>query len=327
MWCPTCAPSPTRSASTRFAVLGRSGGGPHALACAALLPERVTRAGVLVSLAPWAADGLDWFAGMADSNVREYTTAASEPEALTARLVRAAAEIRANPASHVISLGPEMPAADRRVVSDAGIRSLLAMNYAEALRDSADGWIDDALAFCSPWGFDLADIKVPVLLWHGQDDVFSPVAHARWLAGQIPTAIMSIRPATAHFAALEVVPDVLSWLIRPPDRLVSEARAGQVASGRLGLKVAVLQLPVPQGDDAGVLVAERLAQRRDHLDAEAPPPLPASLRAQHDRQVRLADLACRDGCRGASCAGGRRSLAAGFPLRGTAAGHAGSSPC
>jgi pimeloyl-ACP methyl ester carboxylesterase len=198
----------------RFAVLGRSGGGPHALACAALLPERVTRAGVLVSLAPWAAEGLDWFAGMADSNVREYTTAATEPEVLTARLVQAAAEIRANPASHVAALGPEMPEADRRVVSDAGIRALLAQNFAEALRGSADGWIDDAIAFCSPWGFDLADIAVPVLLWHGQDDVFSPVAHARWLAARIPSAIMSIRPATAHFGALEVVPDVLSWLIR-----------------------------------------------------------------------------------------------------------------
>jgi pimeloyl-ACP methyl ester carboxylesterase len=59
----------------RFAVLGRSGGGPHALACAALLPDRVTRAGILVSLAPWAADGLDWFAGMSDSNIEEFTWA------------------------------------------------------------------------------------------------------------------------------------------------------------------------------------------------------------------------------------------------------------
>ena len=198
----------------RFAVLGRSGGGPHALACAALLPERVTRAGVLVSLAPWAAEGLDWFAGMADSNVREYTTAATDPEVLTSSLVQAAARIRANPASHVAALGPEMPESDRRIVSDAGIRALLAQNFAEALRGSADGWIDDALAFCSPWGFDLADIAVPVLLWHGQEDVFSPVAHTRWLAAQIPSAVMSIRPATAHFGALEVVPDVLSWLIR-----------------------------------------------------------------------------------------------------------------
>jgi pimeloyl-ACP methyl ester carboxylesterase len=199
----------------KFAVLGRSGGGPHALACAALLPDRITRAGVLVSLAPWAAEGLDWFAGMADSNVREYTAAATEPEALTARLVQAAAKIRADPASHVSTLSPEMPEADRRIVADVGIRALLAQNFAEALRDSAAGWIDDSLAFCSPWGFNLSDIKVPVLLWHGQNDVFSPVAHARWLADQIPNAIMAIRQDSAHFGALEVVPDVLSWLIRP----------------------------------------------------------------------------------------------------------------
>jgi pimeloyl-ACP methyl ester carboxylesterase len=198
----------------KFAVLGRSGGGPHALACAALLPERVTRAGVLVSLAPWAAEGLDWFAGMADSNVREYTAAAFAPEALTAHLVQTAAKIRADPASHVSTLSPEMPAADRRIVADVGIRALLAQNFAEALRDSAAGWIDDALAFCAPWGFNLSDIKVPVLLWHGQNDVFSPVAHARWLADQIPDAIMAIRQDSAHFGALEVVPDVLSWLIR-----------------------------------------------------------------------------------------------------------------
>ena len=92
-----------------FAVLGRSGGGPHALACAALLPDRVTRASVLVSLAPWAAEGLDWFAGINEPNVREYTAAASEPELLTARLIETAAQIKANPAAHVDGLRPEMP--------------------------------------------------------------------------------------------------------------------------------------------------------------------------------------------------------------------------
>jgi pimeloyl-ACP methyl ester carboxylesterase len=198
----------------KFAVLGRSGGGPHALACAALLPERVTRAGVLVSLAPWAAEGLDWFAGMADSNVREYTAAAFEPEALTAHLVQTAAKIKADPASHVSTLSPEMPEADRRIVADVGTGARRAHNCAAAVRPSAAGWIDDALAFCAPWGFNLSDIKVPVLLWHGQNDVFSPVAHARWLADQIPDAIMAIRQDSAHFGALEVVPDVLSWLIR-----------------------------------------------------------------------------------------------------------------
>jgi len=199
----------------RFGVLGRSGGGPHALACAALLPDRVTRACALVSLAPPDAEGLDWFAGMADSNIAEHKSAATDPDRLAADLIATAAKIRADPASLVNTLGPEMPEADRRVVADAGIRAKLVRNFAEALRDSADGWIDDALAFVSPWDFDVSTIRVPVLLWHGEKDVFSPVSHTRWLAERIPGAIRTILPGKAHFGALEVVPDVLSWLIRP----------------------------------------------------------------------------------------------------------------
>lgn len=199
----------------KFAVLGRSGGGPHALACAALLPDRVTRAAALVSLAPRDAKGLQWFDGMADSNVDAYTTAASDPELLSARLVQAAAKIQADPASHVADLRFEMPAPDQRVVADARIRALLAQNFAEAFRYSADGWIDDLIAFCSPWGFDVADIQVPVLLWHGENDVFSPATHTQWLAEQIASASKEIRPSSAHFGALEVLPDVLSWLARP----------------------------------------------------------------------------------------------------------------
>jgi pimeloyl-ACP methyl ester carboxylesterase len=198
----------------KFAVVGRSGGGPHALACAALLPERVTRTGVLVSLAPSAAEGLDWFAGMAESNVREFTMAASAPELLIATLAQVADEVKADPTSHVVRLGPEMPEADRRVVADTGIRALLAKNFAEALRHSEAGWVDDNLAFLRPWGFNLSDIRVPVLLWHGENDVFSPAAHTRWLAGQIPGAELRVEPNAAHFSALEVVPEVLSWLIR-----------------------------------------------------------------------------------------------------------------
>lgn len=198
----------------RFAVLGRSGGGPHALACAALLPGRVDRAGILVSLAPWAAEGLDWFAGMAESNVGSYTAAVSSPGLLTTRLVETAARIKADPASHLATLGQELPEADRHVVADAGIRVLLARTFAEALRTSAEGWIDDALAFCSPWGFDPSSIRVPVLVWHGGDDVFSPVSHSRWLAQRIPCAIMAVHPGAAHFGALTVMPEMLAWLTR-----------------------------------------------------------------------------------------------------------------
>ncbi|GGZ85844.1 alpha/beta fold hydrolase [Streptomyces subrutilus] len=197
-----------------FAVAGRSGGAPGALACAALLPDRVTRTAALVGLAPWDAEDLDWFAGMADSNVREYSTAFDDPEGLAARLIPRAAGIRRDPGRLLDELRRELTASDRAIVADAGLRSMLLRNYQEGLRTSAYGWIDDALAFSRPWGFDPADIRCPVLIWHGELDVFSPVGHSRWLARRIPGATAAIDPAAAHFAALRALPDVLNWLLR-----------------------------------------------------------------------------------------------------------------
>lgn len=196
----------------KFAVVGRSGGGPHALACAALLPDRLTKAAVLVGLAPREAAGLDWFDGMTQSNVSEYTAAADGYEDVAA-LTRAAADaVRADPESLLASLQAEMPDSDRRVVADRGIRSMLLETYAEALRTSPDGWIDDALAFDAPWGFDPATVTVPVLLWHGASDNLSPASHARWLAGRIPSATVVVQAGAAHFGALDVLPDILRWL-------------------------------------------------------------------------------------------------------------------
>jgi len=202
----------------RFAVVGRSGGGPHALACAALLPSRITRAAVLVGLAPHGAEGLDWFDGMAYSNVIDFTAAVAGYEPLSARLTPAARSIRADPASLITRLQAELPDSDKRVVTDRGIRSMLVQNYAEALRTSAYGWIDDALAFCSPWGFEPAVVAVPVLLWHGENDVFSPVSHARWLADRIPGATVLVQAGAAHFGALDVLPDILYWLAEGTQR-------------------------------------------------------------------------------------------------------------
>ncbi len=196
----------------KFAVVGRSGGGPHALACAALLPNRLTRAAVLVGLAPRGADGLDWYDGMTESNILEHTAAAKGYEGVAALTEAAADAVRADPASLLASLQPEMPDSDRRVVADRGIRSMLLETYAEALRTSSHGWIDDALAFYSPWGFDPATITVPVLLWHGAIDNLSPVSHARWLADRIPNAAVVVQAGAAHFGALDVLPDILRWL-------------------------------------------------------------------------------------------------------------------
>ncbi|AXU15540.1 alpha/beta fold hydrolase [Streptomyces clavuligerus] len=197
----------------RFAVVGRSGGAPHALACAALLPERVTRAAALVTLAPRDAAGLDWFEGMAASNVLEYTFASDHPDVLTERFILRSAQIREDPIRLLNDLRKELTESDRMVVQDAGVRGMLLRNYQEALRTSAYGWIDDALAFSSPWGFDPADIKAPVMLWHGEKDVFSPVGHSRWLAERIPGATAVLEPSAAHFDALHALPRALTWLV------------------------------------------------------------------------------------------------------------------
>jgi pimeloyl-ACP methyl ester carboxylesterase len=177
-----------------------------------LLPERTTRAAVLVGIAPHGADGLDWFDGMAHSNVMEFTAAANGYENIVAHTKAVAEEVRANPASLIARLQTELPDSDRRVVADHGIRSMLIETYAEALCTSDYGWIDDALAFCSPWGFDPVTVRVPVLLWHGASDVFSPASHARWLADRIPSAAVVVQAGAAHFGALDVLPDILRWL-------------------------------------------------------------------------------------------------------------------
>jgi len=195
-----------------FAVIGRSGGAPHALACAGLLPERTTRVAALVTLAPREAEGLDWFNGMTPSNVIEHKAAETGHAAMMELLSPTVERIRADPTRMVPAFDADLPEPDRYVMADFGIRLMLAHNFAEAVRTSAGGWVDDVVAFSSPWGFQPADISVPTLLWHGDEDVFSPVDHSRWLGRQIPGARVVIQEGAAHFGSLRVMPDVLTWL-------------------------------------------------------------------------------------------------------------------
>jgi pimeloyl-ACP methyl ester carboxylesterase len=149
---------------------------------------------------------------MADSNVLEFVTASAGYEPLARRLLPIADGIRTDPASLILKLGEELQAPDRKVVADAGIRELLVKTYAEALRASAYGWIDDLLAFSSPWGFDLSEVATSVYVWHGAQDTFTPPSHGIWLASHIPTATILVQPDASHFTALDVLPDILRWL-------------------------------------------------------------------------------------------------------------------
>jgi pimeloyl-ACP methyl ester carboxylesterase len=197
----------------RFAVVGRSGGGPHALAAAALMPERVWRTVVLVGLAPPDAQDLDWFHGMTEVNVREYTTADIDGMKLVERLRLLSDRARRDPDGMVDLLRSQMTGPDLRVVGDLAIRRLLVETYLEAFRHGPYGWIDDVLALRSDWGFRPEAVGTPVLLWHGADDNFSPAAHTRWLAARIPGAEAIVAAGTAHFGAVQVLPELLAWLV------------------------------------------------------------------------------------------------------------------
>ncbi len=221
----------------KFAVVGRSGGGPHALACAALLPERTTKAAVLVGLAPHGAEGLDWFDGMAESNVVEFTAAANGYEGIAPHTQ---GDRRAPsgpiPASLIATLQAELPDPDRRVVADRGIQL-------DADRELRRGAADVRLRLdrrragvLLAVGLRSGHVTVPVLLWHGASDVFSPVSHARWLADKIPSATVVVQAGAAHFGALDVLPDILRWL-SPPARdrgPVSAASAAGPGSDHAG---------------------------------------------------------------------------------------------
>ena len=183
----------------QFAVLGRSGGAPHALACAALLPERTVRVAALVGLAPNGVDGLDWFAGMTQANIIDFSAARLGFQAVTERLEPAAEQIRADPFRMIAQLYNDMTVSDRIVLADIGVRKMLVSNFAEGLRESAAGWVDDVMAFMSPWGFDPGDISVPVLLWHGAEDHFIPPGHGVWLGDRIPGATSIVAPGGSHF--------------------------------------------------------------------------------------------------------------------------------
>jgi pimeloyl-ACP methyl ester carboxylesterase len=198
----------------RFAVIGRSGGGPHALACAALLPDRVTRVASLVGLAPYDAPGLDWLHGMVELNRHQYGAAMLGPRQLAQVIYPQVVAMRADPEHLVRRLEAEASPGDRAALNDPEYRAALVASISEAVARSLDGWAADSLAFTRPWGFDPQWITTPTLLWHGTWDVFSPVTHARWLAGRIKGAVLMLSDRGNHLSASGVQRGAIQWLLQ-----------------------------------------------------------------------------------------------------------------
>jgi pimeloyl-ACP methyl ester carboxylesterase len=189
-----------------FAVMGASGGGPHALACAALLTGRVTGAVCLASPAP-LTDDFDWFDGMVSPGGLQAAMEGRE-----ARATYAATE----------EFDPEsFTPADWEAL--AGAWSSLGTDAGRANDAGPDGLIDDDVAFVSPWGFDLTQITAPVLLVQGGEDRVIPPAHAEWLLRHVPRSELWLRPGDGHISILDACPVALDWL---------RANAGQPVTTR-----------------------------------------------------------------------------------------------
>ena len=192
----------------RFAVWGISGGAPHALACAALLPDRVIAAAALGCPAPYDAEGLDWWDGYGEGNVAEFGATLEGEEVLRPLLEQEAAAMLAGGESGLDTL---LAPPDQTILPQ--LKEMLGQSFADALAGGVDGWLDDDLAFVKPWGFDLAEIRVPVLLVHGEQDVFVPVEHARWLAPRVPGVDARFLPEEAHLSLYARIPEVHEWLL------------------------------------------------------------------------------------------------------------------
>lgn len=200
----------------RCIVGGWSGGGPHALACAAGLEEAAAVL-VVASLAPYEAEELEWTAGMGEENLVEIRAAAQGEDALRSYLIAAQAELKGVTAADVVSsLDTLLPDVDKAALTGEFAEDV-ATGFGEALRTGVDGWLDDDLAFTKPWGFDLGEISVPTMIWHGSADLMVPFAHGRWLASHVPGASVHLEEGEGHLSLM------LGALDRMLDELVSAA--------------------------------------------------------------------------------------------------------
>jgi pimeloyl-ACP methyl ester carboxylesterase len=197
----------------RCVVWGFSGGGPHALACGALLDDLVAAVATIGSPAPFDAPGLDFLAGRSDEAREDYELFLSdraEWERQGEQQREALLAMSAGELAEQWSAGKS--AADGEVLhGEFGV--WLHGAAQAALASSVGGWIDDDIAlFHSPWGFDPASISIPVKVWHGLDDHFVPTAHGRWLAEAIPGAHAELRDHDGHLRAVARIGEVHEWL-------------------------------------------------------------------------------------------------------------------
>ena len=210
-----------RIGADEFVTAGWSGGGPHALACAALLPVRCLAAATIAGAAPYDSPGLDWMAGMAEENHEEFRAALAGEADLTTFLNGAAGSLREISAAQVAGgLGGLLSETDKAALTGE-FADHLAASLRAAVTPGIDGWRDDDLAFTRDWGLSLDALghATPVAIWQGDQDRMVPSTHGAWLAANIPLARARFRPGEGHLSLIsrlgEILDDLMN-LARPP---------------------------------------------------------------------------------------------------------------
>ncbi len=188
-----------------FFVAGWSGGGPAALACAALLPDRVRSCLTLASPTPRLEVGAGWRAWYSDADADELEMLATDDRTtLVSDYEAGAREFGRTTPARLLRLGAGGPPAERRaMLGEAGLGVPLARSMRRGLRMGMWGWFDDAVAEASDWGFRVSDIRIPVVVRQGEDDRLVDARHGRWLAATIPGAVARILPGRGHGAILD----------------------------------------------------------------------------------------------------------------------------
>ena len=184
----------------RFYTAGRSGGGPHALACAALLGERVIAAATIAGCAPRSADGLDWLDGMGQENLDEIAAADAGEQELLAFLEPFRAKLMSADAAELhAEFGDLLSDVDRGVMTGE-FAEYEAASMRAGMAHGVWGWFDDDLELIRDWGFEFSDISCPVTVWQGAQDRMVPLAHGEWLAAHIPGARAKLLPDQGHLS-------------------------------------------------------------------------------------------------------------------------------
>jgi len=197
----------------RFFTAGWSGGAPHAIACAGLMPDRVLAAASIAGPAPRGAEGLDWLGGMGDENVEEFGAAIAGPDELRSYLEKVGPEFGSVTGDEIVAVLGDLVGEVDKTALTGELGSFLAGNIREGLRNGIWGWFDDDLAFVRDWGFDLSALAVPTTVWQGAQDRMVPFSHGEWLAGHAPVRARLL-PGHGHLSlAVASFPTILDDLL------------------------------------------------------------------------------------------------------------------